>query len=574
MFGNGGISLFVNFLNGLRKTVNAFTIIVTVLVSAHTTALDSAHALDNPPVLLFASAKSGPNDGWPGANGKGASISVWGRNLGPLRADSTLTVCGVQLDSDEDFIEWGATAQPKTPSGISRITFHLTSDMSGSGGVQAVVGGNTSNILSFSISTVGSIYIYPDQSGSNGWSDVDSALESMNPGDFIYFRTGAYSFSEYIGYRLTERNGTEENRITMTAYPGENPTFGPGYLRIHSQYWNFANLHLDEFIFQMGGQRDFCVDAITRYGLRVVGNEFTGRQDHVIQAFGHEFDMLGNYVNVASEDDTSYPFYLCSGNNRNVSYNEIHGGSRWSIHAYDEDRPNCVDQGRIMSDWIIEGNILDATDVGDGFRGALIIQANNVAEVRNITVKNNILYADGSIPSEAMIRIRHNVDGVNIYNNTIHGGLVGVVITDGIPDNIVIKNNIFHNISDYDIKNDGSDGAAELDNNLYESTPVLENISDLNPIVGNAGFVDAGGLDLRITEGSDAIDRGVLIPEVHVDFEGVNRPQLSGYDIGAYEYTLDGAVEPGDGEDDGSDSGGSDGDSGGGCFVHASRGKS
>lgn len=150
-----------------------------------------------------------------------------------------------------------------------------------------------------------------------------------------------------------------------------------------------------------------------------------------------------------------------------MSYNEIHGGSRWSIHAYDEDRPSCADAGRVLSDWTIEGNILDATDVGEGFRGALIIQANNVAQVRNLTVKNNVLYAKETTPSEAQVRIRHNVDGVKLYNNSIHAGAVGVVITDGTPDNIDIQNNIFSNISEYDIKNDGAASAVAAATNLY-----------------------------------------------------------------------------------------------------------
>jgi hypothetical protein len=47
-----------------------------------------------------------------------------------------------------------------------------------------------------------------------------------------------------------------------------------------------------------------------------------------------------------------------------------------------------------------------------------------------------------------------------------------------------------------------------------------------------------GPMDFRLKPGSCAIDRGMTIPEVTHDFDGVLRPKGSGYDIGAFEHVL------------------------------------
>jgi hypothetical protein len=49
-------------------------------------------------------------------------------------------------------------------------------------------------------------------------------------------------------------------------------------------------------------------------------------------------------------------------------------------------------------------------------------------------------------------------------------------------------------------------------------------------------FVNPNGLDFHLNSGSPAIDTGLSLPQVLNDFDGVSRPQGSGYDIGAFEF--------------------------------------
>jgi hypothetical protein len=55
-------------------------------------------------------------------------------------------------------------------------------------------------------------------------------------------------------------------------------------------------------------------------------------------------------------------------------------------------------------------------------------------------------------------------------------------------------------------------------------------------IEGDPMFVDVDGGDLRLQEGSAAIDAGMALENVTADIDGVERPQGAAYDIGAYEY--------------------------------------
>ena len=48
-------------------------------------------------------------------------------------------------------------------------------------------------------------------------------------------------------------------------------------------------------------------------------------------------------------------------------------------------------------------------------------------------------------------------------------------------------------------------------------------------------FVNAGGQDFRLLEGSPAIDTGIQLAYVPNDFDNVPRPQHAAYDIGAHE---------------------------------------
>jgi hypothetical protein len=148
------------------------------------------------------------------------------------------------------------------------------------------------------------------------------------------------------------------------------------------------------------------------------------------------------------------------------------------------------------------------------------------------------------------------VDNVEIYNNIIvesynsNNNDIAFSITDDGHTNIKVRNNIIVNTAgtlasvaptgvmfSNNLWWDGRGGMPEVDargtGDVY-ANPNLVKTSNWNNIIG--GTEDAAWWE--IMSGSPAIDAGVALGSPYnVDFAKVTRPQDSGWDIGAYEYT-------------------------------------
>lgn len=219
------------------------------------------------PVLLGSSAVAGDNNNWPGNNTRGAAITVWGYGLG---SSGTLTCCGVTMNStDSTVAEWNANTNPKTPQGIGRITFWLTSGMSGNAGIYVTVSSQNSNTLPFQISDIGSIYLYPSDKTGQGWSDMEDGLESLVHGDFFYIEAGSYDEtigkigSDYSAWHVAHST----NRVTIAAYPGAAVTFEDGMgFELYTNYWTVANIRFeitDASVWSGGHENMYELDAGT-----------------------------------------------------------------------------------------------------------------------------------------------------------------------------------------------------------------------------------------------------------------------------------------------------------------------
>ncbi len=100
------------------------------------------------------------------------------------------------------------------------------------------------------------------------------------------------------------------------------------------------------------------------------------------------------------------------------------------------------------------------------------------------------------------------------YNNTIYGNTFSSAFPSGGGE---AKNNIFRDFTP------STSGGWVLSNNLMPST--------------NPQFVNVSAGDFHLQSTSPAINAGATLAEVTTDFDGISRPQGSGYDIGAYEFS-------------------------------------
>lgn len=215
------------------------------------------------PVILGQTALSADNNNWPGDSAKGAAISIYGTGFG---SSGLITCCGVTLQStDSEVVEWGAYSNPKlpkTPAGeqISRITFHTTSGMTGSGGIRITVGGESSAYAGvdststthapFQIIDAGTIYRYPTDFTTE---TIEEAAEGMANGDFLYIESYGSPYYEGGGdieigndYGGTYLIGHSISRRTISAYPGADVDFRDGCgFSIIGSYWTIANFTLE-----------------------------------------------------------------------------------------------------------------------------------------------------------------------------------------------------------------------------------------------------------------------------------------------------------------------------------------
>ncbi len=174
---------------------------------------------------------------------------------------------------------------------------------------------------------------------------------------------------------------------------------------------------------------------------------------------------------------------------------------------------------------IITGNSYSGNDANYEGGGGISLRDNYL-----ITVINNTIFGNSS-PKGSGIHTSEGYAGL-IQNNIIwgnEGSINGeqVSIETGyepgpVPEGLDIQYN--------DIQ---SPGIVVIYRNNFQDTFSGVNNIDLDPL-----FVDVESNDFHLQENSPAIDAAVSMNAPDHDFDGNERPQGGGYDIGAYEKTL------------------------------------
>jgi parallel beta-helix repeat protein len=140
--------------------------------------------------------------------------------------------------------------------------------------------------------------------------------------------------------------------------------------------------------------------------------------------------------------------------------------------------------------------------------------------------------------------VENNVVVVNHYHGITLSGAVNCRI---INNTVIDRDTTDSDISPWIRLGNHKDGSKSVGctirNNIYHRSLSIESsqIEDHNLRVRNydSNFVNFEQFDLRLKEGSPAIDAGTSELAPPIDIRGITRPQESLYDIGAYEYVSD-----------------------------------
>ena len=371
-------------------------------------------------------------------------------------------------------------------------------------------------------------YVSPTGADSNSGTStapfltIQHAANVVNPGDMVIVRDGAYNNAAVsgVGSKLIvmSRGGTAANHVVFIAehkwgakVDGLNNTSATG--------WAFAANYIDVRDFECEGFSDSCMDnhnggsssggqfiSIAGNNIHDVGRYCTtttnGRvgifvsNDNVTIA-GNQIHDIGRYA--PGENGCSNPMYyqandhgiyvdaaFTSANNLTIKNNVFYRNERgWSIHVY----PGSLSNLRILNNTFMCAN--------PNAVGHIVL---NVPALSNSVIANNISWQ----PTTSFLNY-YNTSGytnVSVTNNLTYQGTVGNVAAPS-----------------------GVSSSGNLDNT--------------NPLVVSAPSctVDAPSVpNAYLQTGSPAIDAGVTVLALPLDYAGTPRPQGVLFDIGAFEY--------------------------------------
>ena len=369
------------------------------------------------------------------------------------------------------------------------------------------------------------------------WGSLEFAVTVAKAGDTIIMRGGTYFMNEVFIDRKKGRGGAPGQYLTIKNFSGEQPflRYNSRRLIIWADYVRVEGLHLE-----MPWRCD-----VFGAGNQIVNNKMTGPQPKfgAIETGGNDVLIEGNYIEY---DDTGgntqdHGIYVHKGQRITVRNNTIIGSRGYGIHLFDEhksaDPAVWAANPFVIKDYIIEGNFVSDSQTRSGMiiakgRGGAFIT------LENITVRNNIFSSNRDFG----LYIRQG-DKIDVFNNTFYAdgntslfiqpSNINGVITGA--SNLTVKNNIFVISGERaHVRNKATVPNFVLENNLYETGPRVQGISDPQPIVADPLFVNATALDFSLQANSPAIDKGV---DVGLSFAG------AAPDLGAFEFGLTTGVE-------------------------------
>lgn len=212
-----------------------------------------------------------------------------------------------------------------------------------------------------------------------------------------------------------------------------------------------------------------------------------------------------------------------------------------------------VRQGYIVGNYCTGGHYgfdLGAND--DNREGqALVVERNRVRRcgdssqaggmwvtwINGILIRNNIFELNGPSTGQAGINIKGNnptqlAQNVYIYHNTFYANSSDDVDAMDNVGKVTLRNNIFVHYNSSFI---GGPTPVDSDWNMFWTQGSF-NVSEPHSVKGDPQFINPGIGDYRIQPGSAALDMGIVLGVVPLDYLLAPRVSGSEPDAGAFEY--------------------------------------
>jgi len=495
------------------------------------TPTNTAHAQSTAsPRIFYSDLESGPNTG--GQGGFGAFVTIYGKGFGATQGSSVVTIGGVAA---QKYLIWSDR----------QIAFQLGNSVV-TGNIAVNVAGAASNGVPFTVRP-GHIYFVSTagndaQRGSYArpWRTVTQATKSVVPGDIVYIMDGvSASTPDSSGASVTiARAGSNGNPIALVAYPRATVTIGSASGQTYGVrapsgdygYWVLAGLTLRGAI--------EAVHVAGTSNWRLVNNDIscphgTGTAACVRTSSTTQIKFLGNNVHDSGSTGSNYASVQFTGSdNVEVGWNQI--GNTRGCRALLFSTSGSNQHGLMVHDNYVHDAVCDGISFAtvDPSQGAVVAYNNIIQHV-------GVGPAPGGVESSyACINAGGSgLGSVQILNNTFYDcGARGNADSGGISaaTPVAVTSNIFELVAgeSYVTPNTRTSDLSGSNNLFWGAGAIPAPFSasvDADPL-----FIDIANANLHVQPSSPAVDAGTNTG-VTSDYDGVPRPQGSGYDIGAYE---------------------------------------
>jgi parallel beta-helix repeat protein len=352
-------------------------------------------------------------------------------------------------------------------------------------------------------------YVATNGNDSNPGTEVQpfrtiaKGISVLGPGDTLLVKSGTYGES-----LRSFPSGTSWNApVTVATYPGARVIINGSYYGYVAYITNCSYVVLDGLVFDgvNGSTEGILIDEGAHH-IRIKNSEVKNAKmtGILVNNVGSPNSDYNEFINLDVHDngttDFDHGLYIETANNL-VEDCRVYNNSGWGVHIYNGSSAVA------NNNTVRKNKIYDNARTGVRGRGIILSSGSG-----------NIAYDNLIWGNQDGIQIAYNASNSQVYNNTIYANDgYGIVIQDS-STHAIVKNNISYQNPSGDIS-DGGSGT----------------IQDHNLVGNNPKFVNAGAHDFHLEPISPAIDAGIPLSQVSVDFDGAPRPSGAPYDIGAYE---------------------------------------
>jgi parallel beta-helix repeat protein len=384
---------------------------------------------------------------------------------------------------------------------------------------------------------------------SEAFATLQHAADIVSAGDSVLVLEGTYS-----GFDL-RTNGTQGAPIVFKALV-ENVLIN----QPNSVTNDGINIESADWVVVDG----FIVNDQARAGIRIVTSDFVIIRNNIC-ADNYRWGIFTGFTddilienNTCSGSEDEHGIYVSNSGDNPVVRNNICFVNNASGIQLNADASQGGDG--IITNAVIEGNIIYSNGIGGG-------AAINLDGVQESLIFNNLLY-DNHATGIALFMIDGAEGSKNnkIYNNTIVNPANtrwNILLVNGSTGNILYNNILINNhsfrgsisidqssvqdfTSDYNILENrlsNDDGNSNMSLAQWQALGY-----DLHSIIADPEgeiFINHTAGDFHLLPGSQPINIGSSLVSsiVFEDLDNISRPQGSGFDIGAYEFSGTTGVE-------------------------------